>query len=107
MAGLFATFLALIASALIYLASPRQRLLRASFRPGASLGAALVCIIASAWLWCVQAGTVAGLCAATGALAAGLALAPFVGVYWRHDRRTRVSGNKTATPPNGGRPETS
>lgn len=91
MTGLFGTLLALLASALCYLASPRQQCLRESTPLTASLGAAAVCVIGSVWLWSLQAGAAAGACAAVGALAAGLAFMPFIGAYWRHGRGKRQS----------------
>ncbi len=99
MTGIFGTLLALIASALCYLASPRQHCLRKPMPIGASLSAATVCMVAGGSLWCSQAGVAAGVCAAVGALAAGLALMPFIGAYWRHGVRSGRQGVRSGAAP--------
>ncbi|RKP45049.1 hypothetical protein [Pararobbsia silviterrae] len=89
MPGLSGTLLALLAGALCYLASPRQQLLPPRARPRLWLGAAALCMAAAIALWCTADGNAAGVCAAVCALAASLAIMPFVGAYWSRDARLR------------------
>lgn len=116
MAGFTALILAVFAGAFCYLASPRQQWVRAGTQPLAWLGAAGVCVLASSVLWCHEAGVVAGLCAMLGALAASLALMPFIGACARRGARRDVkprdaSGEQnetdTARTLTRGRPEVS
>jgi hypothetical protein len=105
MAGLSGTLLALLAGALCYLASPRQRLLRVPMHLGVALALAAAGLTAAAWLWSVFAGVAAGICATVCAFAMSLALMPFLGVWWQHDvhRTRRKSSRGTGhTPPSSG-----
>ena len=105
MAGLSGTLLALLAGALCYLASPRQRLIRAPIHLGVSFAMAAIGLAGAAWLWCVLAGVAAGLCATVCAFAMSLALMPFLGVWWQHEAhrtRPRSSGRSASEQPSSG-----
>ena len=110
MAGLSGTLLALLAGALCYLASPRQRLMRVPMPLGLSLAIAAIGLATAAWWWCVLAGVAAGLCATVCAFAMSLALMPFLGVWWQHDAhrtRPRSSDRSGSTQPSAGQPDES
>jgi len=80
MQALFGSLFALVAGTLFYLASPRQQLVAPIRRRAGCVAAGALCCVAGAVFWHGCVNWPAAVCATVGALAAGLAGMPFVGM---------------------------